>query len=96
MKMLTEEWIFREPPPPKLYRPLGCSACANTGFKGRLAVHEVMTVTKELEHLTALRKSTRELNELAREQGMISLRQDGWAKVAQGQTSVEELLRVVA
>jgi type IV pilus assembly protein PilB len=95
-EMMRKEWVFREPPPPQLYRPVGCSACANTGFKGRLAVHEVMTVTKELEHLTALRKSTRELNELAREQGMISLRQDGWAKVAQGQTSVEELLRVVA
>ncbi|MDR2454295.1 MAG: Flp pilus assembly complex ATPase component TadA [Bifidobacteriaceae bacterium] len=96
VNLLREDWIFREPPPPQLYRPIGCSACANTGFKGRLAVHEVMTVSKELEHLTALRKSTRELNELAREQGMISLRQDGWAKVAQGQTSVEELLRVVA
>ncbi|MDR2347244.1 MAG: Flp pilus assembly complex ATPase component TadA [Bifidobacteriaceae bacterium] len=95
-EMLAAEWIFREPPPPRLYRPLGCSACANTGFKGRLAVHEVMPVSKELEHMTALRKSTRELGELAREQGMITLRQDGWAKVAQGQTSVEELLRVVA
>ncbi|MDR2380579.1 MAG: Flp pilus assembly complex ATPase component TadA [Bifidobacteriaceae bacterium] len=94
--LMREDWIFREPPPPQLFRPIGCSTCANTGFKGRLAVHEVMTVSKELEHLTALRKSTRELNELAREQGMISLRQDGWAKVAQGQTSVEELLRVVA
>jgi type IV pilus assembly protein PilB len=93
---MREDWIFREPPPPQLYKPIGCSACANTGFKGRMAVHEVMTVSKELEHLTALRKSTRELNELAREQGMITLRQDGWAKVAQGQTSVEELLRVVA
>ncbi|MDR1393122.1 MAG: Flp pilus assembly complex ATPase component TadA [Bifidobacteriaceae bacterium] len=96
MDLLRADWIFREPPPPQLYRPVGCSACASTGFKGRLAVHEVMTVTKELEHLTALRKSTREIDELAREQGMISLRQDGWAKVAQGQTSIEELLRVVA
>jgi type IV pilus assembly protein PilB len=90
------DWIFRQPPPRQLYRPTGCSACANTGFKGRLAVHEVMTVSKEIEHLTALRKSTRELNQMAREQGMVSLRQDGWAKVAQGQTSIEELLRVVA
>jgi type IV pilus assembly protein PilB len=96
LALLQDEWIFREPPPPQLYRPVGCSVCAKTGFKGRMAVHEVMPMTKELEHLTALRKSTRDLNELAREQGMITLRQDGWAKVAQGQTSVEELLRVVA
>ncbi|MDR2380079.1 MAG: Flp pilus assembly complex ATPase component TadA [Bifidobacteriaceae bacterium] len=95
-EMMLADWIFREPPPPQLYRPVGCSTCAKTGFKGRMAVHEVMTVSKELEHLTALRKSTRELGELAREQGMITLRQDGWAKVAQGQTSIEELLRVVA
>ncbi|MDR0625951.1 MAG: GspE/PulE family protein [Bifidobacteriaceae bacterium] len=95
-EMMRTDWIFREPPPTKLFRPIGCSACASTGFRGRMAVHEVMTVSKELEHLTALRKSTRELNDLAREQGMVSLRQDGWGKVAQGLTSVEELLRVVA
>jgi type IV pilus assembly protein PilB len=94
--MMRADWVFKEPPPTKLYRPKGCAACAQTGFKGRMAVHEVMTVSKELEHLTALRKSTRELNELAREQGMISLRQDGWGKVAKGMTSVGELLRVVA
>jgi type IV pilus assembly protein PilB len=96
VEMLRTDWVFREPPPKQLYRPVGCSVCANTGYKGRLAVHEVMTVSKELEHLTALRKSTRELNELAAEQGMVSLRQDGWGKVAKGLTSVGELLRVVA
>ncbi|MDR2567382.1 MAG: Flp pilus assembly complex ATPase component TadA [Bifidobacteriaceae bacterium] len=95
-KVLTEDWVFKEPPPTQLYRPAGCSACANTGYKGRMAVHEIMNMSKELEHMTALRKSTRELNELAAQQGMISLRQDGWAKVAKGMTSVEELLRVVA
>ncbi|MDR3107579.1 MAG: Flp pilus assembly complex ATPase component TadA [Bifidobacteriaceae bacterium] len=94
--MLRADWIFREAPPNQFYRPKGCAVCANTGFKGRLAVHEVMTVSKELEHLTALRKSTRELGEVARQQGMVTLRQDGWAKVAKGMTSVEELLRVVA
>jgi type IV pilus assembly protein PilB len=96
VEMMRTDWVFREALPTQLYRPKGCSSCANTGFRGRMAVHEVMTVSKELEHLTALRKPTRDLNELAREQGMISLRQDGWAKVAQGMTSVEELLRVVA
>ncbi|MDR1633500.1 MAG: Flp pilus assembly complex ATPase component TadA [Bifidobacteriaceae bacterium] len=96
IKTLQTDWVFKEPPPTQLYRPTGCSVCANTGFKGRMAVHEVMNMSKELEHLTALRKSTRELNELAAEQGMISLRQDGWGKVAKGMTSVEELLRVVA
>ncbi|MDR1188343.1 MAG: Flp pilus assembly complex ATPase component TadA [Bifidobacteriaceae bacterium] len=96
MKILHDDWVFREPPPKQLYRPKGCASCANTGFKGRMAVHEIMVVSKELEHLTALRKSTRELNELAREQGMVTLRQDGWGKVAKGMTSVEELLRVVA
>jgi type IV pilus assembly protein PilB len=96
LDLIRKEWVFREPAPTKLYEPKGCSACANTGFKGRLAIHEVMTVTKEIEHLTALRKSTSDLAEQARQQGMITLRQDGWAKVAQGQTSVKELLRVVA
>lgn len=82
--------------PPTIYRPVGCPSCSNTGYRGRIAVHEVMTVTEEIERLAVARASSAEIGRVAREQGMISLRDDGWAKVKLGITSVEEILRVVA
>jgi type IV pilus assembly protein PilB len=83
-------------PVPTLYRPAGCNACANTGYRGRMALHEVMSVTEEIERLAVARASTDDIGRAAREQGMSTLRQDGWLKVLQGRTSIEEVLRVVA
>jgi type IV pilus assembly protein PilB len=83
-------------PMPPLYRPVGCQACSNTGYRGRIALHEVMTITEEIERLAVARASSAEIGRLAREQGMITLRQDGWAKAQIGVTSIEEILRVVA
>ena len=83
-------------PTPTLYRPLGCSTCSNTGYHSRIAIHEVMAVTEEIERLAVARASSAEIGRTAREQGMLTLREDGWAKVALGFTSVEEILRVVA
>jgi type IV pilus assembly protein PilB len=80
----------------QLYRPTGCQSCSNTGYRGRIAIHEVMTVTEEIERLAVARASSAEIARLAVEQGMLTLRQDGWAKVQMGLTSVEEILRVVA
>ena len=82
-------------PPPIIYQPVGCTNCSGTGYRGRIAVHEVMTVTEEIERLAVSRASSAEIGRLAREQGMITLREDGWAKVQLGLTSVEEILRVV-
>ncbi len=82
-------------PVPTLYRPKGCTSCAGTGYRGRLALHEVMTVNEEIERLAVARAATEEINRAAREQGMATLREDGWLKVSQGRTSVEEVLRVV-
>lgn len=81
---------------PTLYRPTGCSTCSQTGYRGRMALHEVMTVTDEISRLVVDRASTDEVGRAAREQGMVTLKHDGWAKVAQGRTSIEEILRVVA
>jgi len=81
---------------PTLYRPGGCSTCSQTGYHGRMALHEVMTVTEEISRLAVERASTDDVGRAAREQGMITLKADGWAKVAQGRTSIEEILRVVA
>jgi type IV pilus assembly protein PilB len=81
---------------PLLFRPVGCVACSNTGYRGRIALHEVMVVNEEIEKLAVARASSAELNRAAISAGMLTLRQDGWAKVALGYTSIEEVLRVVA
>jgi type IV pilus assembly protein PilB len=83
-------------PIPTLYRAVGCQACSQTGYRGRVALHEVMSVTEEIERLAVARASSAEIGRVAREQGMLTLRQDGWTKAQLGITSIEEILRVVA
>jgi type IV pilus assembly protein PilB len=83
-------------PLPTLYRPVGCSACAKTGYKGRLALHEVMGVSETIEKLTVEHASSMVIRKAAIEEGMITLRHDGLLKVLAGITSVEEIFRVVA
>jgi type IV pilus assembly protein PilB len=81
---------------PTLFKPVGCSSCSNTGYRGRIAIHEVMAVTEEIERLTVSRASSAEIGRVAISQGMKTLRDDGWAKAQMGLTSIEEILRVVA
>jgi type IV pilus assembly protein PilB len=80
---------------PRIPRAVGCSACSNSGYRGRLAVHEVMTVTEEIERLAVARASSEEIGRVAEEQGMRTLRDDGLAKVLLGRTTIEEIGRVV-
>jgi len=81
---------------PVLHRPGGCTACSNTGYRGRIALHEVMNVTEDIERLAVTHASSADIAKVAQEQGMKSLREDGWLKVLDGRTSIEEILRVVA
>ena len=85
----TTEW-------PTLYRAVGCNACGRTGYKGRFALHEVLSVTEEVERLIIERRSTEDVKKAAVMQGMVPLRGDGFRKVAAGMTSLEEVFRVVA
>ncbi|MFK4835073.1 GspE/PulE family protein [Microbacterium sp. ZW T2_14] len=80
--------------PPQLYKAAGCPACSSTGYRGRVALHEIMTLSDEIETLVVTRATGSEIRQVALEQGMVSLRQDGWSKVAQGLTTIEEVLRV--
>jgi type IV pilus assembly protein PilB len=82
--------------PPNFHRPVGCTNCSRTGYKGRLALHEVMAVSEEIERMTVERESVSSITKVAIESGMITLRQDGLAKAAQGVTSLDEIFRVVA
>ena len=79
-----------------LYKPVGCLRCSNTGYKGRAGVYELLVVSDKIKELALLNKSTGEIAEVAVEEGMITLRQDGLKKVKEGITSVEESLRVLA
>lgn len=81
---------------PRLYKPIGCNSCGNTGYRGRMAVHEVMVMSEEIERMTVERRSSEEIAKVAQEQGMLTLRQDGILKVLDGRTSIEELFRVIA
>lgn len=81
---------------PLLWRPVGCSACSRTGYRGRLALHEVMPVGEAIERHAVAGSSSAEIGQSARAEGMKSLREDGWEKVVEGRTSIEEILRVVA
>jgi len=80
---------------PEVPTAVGCSACGNTGYKGRMAVHEVMLVTEEIQRLCVQRASSDDIKAVAIEQGMRPLRQDGLAKVLNGLTTVEEIARVI-
>jgi type IV pilus assembly protein PilB len=81
---------------PSFRRAIGCQACSRTGYRGRLALHEIMLATEEIERLVIKRATSDEIKQVAVEQGMTTLRQDGLRKAALGLTSLEEVLRVVA
>lgn len=82
-------------PPPLVFRPGGCVRCSHTGYRGRVALHEIMLVGEEIERLAVARSSTAQIAQAALELGMETLLMDGWAKVLDGTTSIEELFRVV-
>ena len=78
-----------------VYRAVGCTHCSGTGYRGRIAIHEVMTVSEEIERMTVARESTSEIARVAASQGMRTLRQDAWLKACAGLTSVDEIVRVI-
>ncbi|MGI8685913.1 MAG: GspE/PulE family protein [Acidimicrobiales bacterium] len=80
----------------ELFRPVGCSYCGKTGYRGRFAIHEVMTVTEDIERLIVDREHSEDIKKMAVAQGMLTLRQAGLVHVTKGTTSIEEILRVVA
>jgi type IV pilus assembly protein PilB len=80
--------------PVTLYKGSGCATCSNTGYKGRMAIHEVMILNDEFRKGVLQRKPASELKKLARAGGMQTLRECGVQKVLKGMTSVEELFRV--
>ncbi|MCK5801954.1 MAG: GspE/PulE family protein [Lentisphaeria bacterium] len=77
-----------------LYRPSGCDACEDIGYKGRTGIHEVLTSSPEMKELIATAPHLKDVRNLAVAQGMRSLMQDGIAKVLKGQMDLDQVRRV--
>jgi len=73
-----------------IYKPAGCAACLQTGFKGRVAIHEALKVTPAIEELILARASASAVRKAARDSGMHTLRESALALVAEGITSLDE------
>jgi type IV pilus assembly protein PilB len=82
------------PAPDQLWRAVGCRSCAGTGYRGRIALHEVMSVSEDVERLAVERASSHDIQRVAAREGMESLRTDGLRKAAAGETTLAEVLRV--
>ncbi|MEZ5280576.1 MAG: ATPase, T2SS/T4P/T4SS family [Acidimicrobiales bacterium] len=81
---------------PRWMRPVGCSKCSNTGFKGRFGVHEVLLISPEIQHMILNHSSSSDIKRQAQKEGMLTMRQDGLIKAAKGMTTIKELGRSVA
>jgi len=77
------------------YKSVGCDQCNHTGYRGRIGIYEVMKVTDKVRRLISSRAPIDQIREAAIASGMISLGEDGLAKVKSGITTPEELIRVV-
>lgn len=78
----------------KLYRGKGCSECGGLGYLGRIGIFEVLPVSSQIAHLVLEHSDSATIEKQAVSEGMITMKQDGYFKVLQGVTSIEEVLRV--
>jgi type IV pilus assembly protein PilB len=86
---------FEAPAGLDAYEPHGCVRCASTGFRGRIGLYELMVISDGLRRMILDKASADDLRELARLEGMRTLREDGLERIRQGVTSVSEVLRVL-
>ena len=77
-----------------VFEPAGCDVCTRTGYKGRRALFEVLEVDEDIEGAIVRRENATQIRNISLSKGMKTLREDGWAKVFAGVTSVKEILRV--
>jgi type IV pilus assembly protein PilB len=77
------------------YEPTGCRRCSGTGYRGRVGIYEVMTISSEIRRMALERRPSEEIRDVAIREGMRRLRDDGLDKVRQGLTSVAEIARVI-
>lgn len=95
---LDRKWYDLADPPARdtVFEPAegGCDACSRTGYKGRRALFEVLEVDEDIESAIIKRENATQIQHISLSKGMKTLREDGWAKVFKGVTSVAEIRRV--
>ena len=79
-----------------LYRGSGCRKCGKTGYRGRIAICEILEMDDDIRHLVLQRSAAADISAKAESSGMKTLAQDGWDKVSQGVTTSDEVLRVTS
>ena len=79
---------------PKFHKGVGCRRCRNTGYAGRIGVHEILVVNDELRDAVVAGESIGELRRIGSNNGMITLRHDGFRKVHEGITTIEEIMHI--
>ncbi len=89
-ELLAEYGLYES----EAFEPVGCSRCAMSGYRGRMGIYEVMSITEEIRGLVLSRASVDEIAATAMKQGMRRMRDDGIAKVRAGQTSIAEIERM--
>jgi type IV pilus assembly protein PilB len=94
-EMMLEMGADPDEEPITVYDAVGCKACSETGYRGRICINEVLLVSEEIQRMAVERRPSDEIKNVAVEQGMLTLRQDGMEKVRLGLTTLEEVLRVV-
>ena len=93
----SPEWLLvpeNAEPFSLLYQGNGCIHCGNTGYRGRLAAHEVLSMSPAIRELVVRRSSAAELAQVAISEGMRTIQQDGMRKVIEGKTTLKEMVRV--
>lgn len=85
---------FNYQPGDKIYRGKGCTDCRMSGHRGRFGIYELLVMNEELRELVVQRATTTALFDAAKRNGLTLMREDGWAKVRRGETTVEEVARV--
>ena len=78
-----------------LYQQVGCTKCNNTGYTGRIGIFEVLKVTQKISQLILQQRSAEDIEKCAKDDGMLTMIQDGYCKVLDGLTTIEEVLRVI-
>ncbi len=88
--------VAEHTPPTKLWKGAGCRRCHQSGYRGRMGIYELLVNTDEIKELIVQRTNSNRIRQVALKGGMLTLRQDGWRKVQEGKTTIEEVARVTA
>jgi len=91
---MIEEKFAKEGKQLKLPKVVGCEKCNNTGYLGRIAIYEVMPISERVSKLIIEKAAASEIQKQAMEEGMLTMKQDGYVKVLEGVTTMDEVIRV--